>query len=155
MRFDGGVDDSRRLLQVGVVGVPDVVGGHHVVHFGREHCLGGEHRGGGGLVLADDCCYVVLGVRLVRVQSVGVVQLIISDLASMQYGLQGHWFVVDSRLDLLLYFRYLAVDPSLEDWKRGDVVATPVRLSFRVHPRLDIFQEPLLMSNDGAGATDA
>lgn len=75
MRFDGGVDDSRRLLQVGVVGVPDVVGGHHVVHFGREHCLGGEHRGGGGLVLADDCCYVVLGVRLVRVQSVGVVQL--------------------------------------------------------------------------------
>lgn len=155
MRFESGVDDPRRLLQVGVVGVPYVVGGHHVVHFGREHCLRWEHWSGGGLVLADDSCYVVFGVRLVGVQSVGVVQLIIGDLASMKYSLQGHRFVVHSWLDLLLHFWYLAVDPSLEDWKRGDVVTTPVRLSFRVHSRLDIFQEPLLMSNDRAGAADA
>ena len=41
MRFQRRVDDPWWLFQVGIVGVAYVVGRHHVVHFGREYCLGG------------------------------------------------------------------------------------------------------------------
>lgn len=75
MGFEGRVQDSWLRFQICVVGVPYVVGRHHIVEFGREYSFGGQHGGRCGLVFADDGRHVVFRVRLVRVKSVGVVEL--------------------------------------------------------------------------------
>lgn len=76
VRLETRVDDSRLSFQVGITGVADVVCGHHVVEFGREHGFCWQHWSGRGLVLTDDGCHVVFAVSLIRVESVCIVELL-------------------------------------------------------------------------------